>query len=69
IIDYFKRCKEAGNLREDISPKNCATIFIANFVPLIARFPIFLFQDPELEIEELIELQIEVLLHGLVPKK
>jgi AcrR family transcriptional regulator len=38
ITSYFKRCKEAGNLRKELDPKDCALIFISNFLPLIILF-------------------------------
>lgn len=71
LTDYFRRCQEAGNLRKDLKPEDCTIIIISTFIPLIGSFPLFIFREKldDFKVTEIIDSQIKVLLHGMVPKK
>ncbi|MCF2144607.1 MAG: TetR/AcrR family transcriptional regulator [Candidatus Heimdallarchaeota archaeon] len=71
LTDYFKRCKKAGNLREDLSPEECAILVTSNLLPLIAHLPTLLFRGSkeEIDVVKLVDTQIKVMLDGMVAKK
>lgn len=64
---YFKRCKEANTLRDDVTPEDCAMIAMANLVPLMIYLPPFIFQGKMQELDQvkLVEIQIKIMLHGI----
>jgi AcrR family transcriptional regulator len=66
IRDYFERCYNAGNLRKDLKPTSCATIFLANFFPIVTNLPFFLFR--EIDKVSFIKNQIDIMLYGMVEK-
>ena len=70
LTNYFERCKKAGNLRNDLSPEECAMIVISNLVPLMSYLPPFIFQEStqEIDITKLVETQIKIMLYGIVRK-
>ena len=73
LTGYFKRCKEAGNLREDLEPEHCASMFLRliwmpTFVPSPLHKRLVLSSDEE-ELEKLMESQISILIYGLMPRK
>ena len=76
FTDYFIRCKEEGNLRNDLDPEHCAQ-FLFN---IIRTLPMQHFEGgfgfvgilPTYSLEkstEMLETQMKILLHGLVPSK
>ena len=73
LTDYFKRCKEAGNLRKDIDPKIVSQIFLQFIGPGPIQTPFMLFggdfEKFEENIEEMVQAKIEVLLYGIMPQK
>ena len=72
LTEYFQRCKDAGNLREDLKPKHCSALFLKLiWVPMFppnVPFRGILPEYSENEIEEFLESQINIFLHGIIPK-
>jgi len=73
LTDYFQRCKDAGNLREELNPQHCAIMFLRLiWMPVLAPMPITIRLMPDSYEEEMdifVKSQISVLLHGLIPTK
>jgi len=70
LTEYFERCKEAGNLRKELSPEDCAILVTSNLLPLIAHLPTLLFRGSkeEIDVVKLVNTQIKVMLDGMVRK-
>jgi len=73
VTDYFKRCQDEGNLRKDVEPKYVTRMFLGLMVPRpLPTFPSFQRQMNEFDeetLEEFIQAQIKILLHGIMPSK
>lgn len=73
LDDYFKRCQDAGNLRRDISPKYITQTFLRFIGPVPFPAPFLLMgrsiETFQVEIDDLIQSQIKILLHGIMPSK
>ncbi|NHJ46802.1 MAG: TetR/AcrR family transcriptional regulator [Asgard group archaeon] len=73
LTDYFKRCKDAGNLRDDIKPEAITQIFLQFIGPGSIPAPFLLMKESfdsfEENIDELVQAQIDILLHGIMPSK
>lgn len=71
LTQYFERCKQAGNLREDLLPNECAIFVISSLVPLIGHLPLIFFKErmQEIDMIKLVEIQLSVMLHGMTPVK
>lgn len=68
LTNYFERCKKANNLRDDLLPEECAMIVISNLIPLMSYLPPFIFHKSkqEVDITKLVEIQIKIMLHGII---
>ncbi len=70
LNDYFRKCQDSGNLRKDLKPAECTRLFLSLIWIPINLFPIEDANDnfnPEKELESLVNIQIKVLLHGMLP--
>ncbi|MHA1923808.1 MAG: hypothetical protein ACTSVP_12110, partial [Candidatus Heimdallarchaeota archaeon] len=74
FTDYFKRCKDAGNLRIDLEPHHCAHLILN----VIRTIPMQHFEGgfggifPTIDLKKsaaILETQMKILLYGLVPAK
>ncbi len=73
LTNYFQRCKDAGNLRDDLEPVHCANLFIKILWPT----PIFdnNFTQPinpmlpDAHSQKAFETNMKILMYGLAPDK
>ena len=71
FTDYFARCKDAGNLRNDLEPQHCAHLILN----IIRTIPMQHFEGgifPTIDLKKssaILETQMKILLYGLVPAK
>ncbi len=70
LTNYFNRCKKAGDLRDDLSPENCAILITSNLLPLITHLPILVLKisEDDIDIVKLVDTQIKVMLNGMISK-
>lgn len=69
LNNYFQKCQDSGNLRKDLNPVECTRLFLS-----LIWIPINLFSleetdkvfSPEKELDSLVNIQIKVLLHGML---
>lgn len=69
FVEYFKRCKKDGYLKEDLQPEDCATTVLSVFLPLVIRSPLFPLIKPltEEEFEQVINNQVKIILYAFLP--
>jgi AcrR family transcriptional regulator len=69
FVNYFKRCKEDGFLREDLEPEDCATTVLSIFLPFVIRSPLFPLVKPltEGEWKDVVSKQIRIILYAFLP--
>ncbi|MHA1441855.1 MAG: TetR/AcrR family transcriptional regulator [Candidatus Heimdallarchaeota archaeon] len=74
FTDYFTRCNDAGNLRNDLEPQHCAHLILN----IIRTIPMQHFEGgfggifPTIDLKkssDILETQMKILLYGLVPVK
>ncbi|MGC9780780.1 MAG: TetR/AcrR family transcriptional regulator [Candidatus Heimdallarchaeota archaeon] len=72
LTEYFVRCKQAGNLKEELNTKSVTKIFL-NLI--FSPFPLLPMMNPmkqfpdEAMIDDLLETQIQIFLYGILPDK
>ncbi len=70
LVEYFDRCKKAGNLKEELNTKSVTKIFL-NLI--FSPFPLLPMMNPmkqfpdESMIDDLLETQIQIFLYGILP--
>ena len=69
LTNYFQRCKDAGNLNENLTASECTKLFLSLIWTPISLTPLNDSDEVNIELENLVEIQIKVLLYGLLPKK
>lgn len=75
--EYFQRCKEAGNLRDDLEPEHCAMLLlnVIRTIPMqhlergLSGFGGFFANYDMKKSTAMMETQMKILLYGLVPSK
>lgn len=71
LTNYFQRCKDAGNLRADLDPAHCANLFLKVIwpTPMIgSKFALpFNQMQKDSQSQEVFEINMKILLYGLVP--
>ena len=68
LTNYFTRCQQAGDLRKDLLPKDCAILVTSNLLPLIIHLPILVLgvSVDDYDILKLVDIQIKVMLKGML---
>ncbi|MHA1185388.1 MAG: TetR/AcrR family transcriptional regulator [Candidatus Heimdallarchaeota archaeon] len=72
LTEYFQRCKDAGNLTENLTALDCTRLFTSLVWTPINLFPMENTENiitPDVELENLVNIQIKALLFGLIPRK
>ena len=72
LTNYFQRCKDAGNLNENLKASECTrlvTSLVWTIITLVPFEPSSNVINPDVELENLINIQIKALLFGLLPRK